>query len=155
MAGKLDMYKYGKEHRFTSENQPKTRGRKPKLYTVAKKAYGLSYEEYKEMRMYLMQLSKAELEELTKAPSTPMWIVILCRSYIKGAAKGDTKTLEETKTDLWGKDIVASKIDITTNGRDISSTPPSVNIQVVTNDENLLDLQEKSISLSQEKENEE
>lgn len=145
----------GKKTRFTSENQPKNNGRKPKLYTIAKKAYGLSYEEYKEMRMYLMQLSKTELEELSNDPSTPMWIVILCRSYIKGAVKGDTKTLEETKTDLWGKDIVASKIDITTNGRDILSTPPSVNIQVVTNDEKLLDLQEKSISLSQEKEGEE
>lgn len=145
----------GKKTRFTSENQPKNNGRKPKLYNIAKKAYGLSYEEYKEMRMYLMQLSKTELEELSKDPSTPMWIVILCRSYIKGAAKGDTKTLEETKTDLWGKDIVASKIDITTNGRDISNTPPNVNIQVVTNDEALLDLQEKSISLSQGKDGEE
>lgn len=145
----------GRKTRFTSENQPENRGRKPKLYTIAKKAYGLSYEEYKEMRMYLMQLSKAELEKLSKDKDTPMWIVILCRSYIKGAAMGDTKTLEETKTDLWGKDIVASKIDITTNGRDISNTPPSVNIQVVTNDESLLNLQDKSISLAEGKEDEE
>lgn len=154
MVGKKDIYKYGKNTQFSSENQPKNSGRKPKLYTIAKKAYGLSYEEYKEMRMYLMQLSKTELDELSKDKDTPMWIVILCRSYIKGAAMGDTKALEETKTDLWGKDIASSKIDITTNGRDISSTPPSVNIQVVTNDDNLLDLQEKSISLSQEKEGE-
>lgn len=68
---------------------------------------------------------------------------------------GDTRTLEETKTDLWGRDIAASKIDITTNGKDFSSTPPSVNIQVVTNDENLLNLQEKSVSLTQRKEDEE
>lgn len=145
----------GKGNRFLSTNQPENRGRKPKLYTIAKKAYGLSYKEYKEMRMYLMQLSKAELEKLSKDKDTPMWIVILCRSYIKGAAMGDTKTLEETKTDLWGKDIVAFKIDITTNGRDISNTPPSVNIQIVTNDESLLNLQDKSISLAEGKEDEE
>lgn len=119
MAGKKDIYKYGKNTQFSSENQPKNSGRKPKLYTIAKKAYGLSYEEYKEMRMYLMQLSKAELEELAKNDDTPMWVVILCRAYVKGAVKGDTRTLEETKVDLWSKDIAAMKIDVTTNGNDV------------------------------------
>lgn len=119
MAGKKDIYKYGKKTQFSSENQPKNSGRKPKLYTIAKKAYGLSYEEYKEMRMYLMQLSKAELEELAKNDDTPMWVVILCRAYVKGAVKGDTRTLEETKVDLWSKDIAAMKIDVTTNGNDV------------------------------------
>ena len=119
MAGKKDIYKYGKKTQFSSDNQPQKNGRKPKLYTIAKKAYGLSYEEFKEMRMYLMQLSKTEIEELAKDPGTPMWVVILCRSYVKGAAKGDTKTLEDTKMDLWSKDIAAMKIDVTTNGNDI------------------------------------
>lgn len=69
--------------------------------------------------MYLMQLSKAELEELAKNDDTPMWVVILCRAYVKGAVKGDTRTLEETKVDLWSKDIAAMKIDVTTNGNDV------------------------------------
>ena len=110
MAGEYE-HKKGKGNRFSSTNQPQNRGRKPKLYTIAKKAYGLSYEEYKEMRMYLMQLSKKELEELAKDESTPMWVVILCRAYIKGAAKGDARSLEETKADLWIKDIAATKIE--------------------------------------------
>jgi hypothetical protein len=118
LAGEYEHIK-GKGNRFSSTNQPQNRGRKPKLYTIAKKAYGLSYEEYKEMRMYLMQLSKKELEELAKDESTPMWVVILCRAYIKGAAKGDARSLEETKADLWIKDIAATKIDVTTNGKDI------------------------------------
>lgn len=109
----------GIKTRFTSERQPHKSGRKPKLYTIAKKAYGLSYEEYKEMRLYLMQLSKDELEELIKSEDTPMWIIILGRSYLKGAAKGDTRSLEETKADLWSKDIAAMKVDITTNGKDV------------------------------------
>lgn len=109
----------GEKTRFTSENQPHNRGRKPKLYTVAKQAYSLSYEDYKGMRCYLMQLTKEELEALVNSKDTPMWIVILCRAYIKGAAKGDTRTLEETKGELWDKDIAATKIDITTNGKDV------------------------------------
>ncbi len=100
--------------------RPANRGRKPKLYTSAKKAYGLSYEEYKEMRMYLMQLSKHELEELAKDENTPMWIVILCRSYVKGSGKKATPARwKKTKMDLWSKDIAATKIDVTTNGKDV------------------------------------
>ena len=41
-------------------------------------------------------------------------------------------------------------IDITTNGKDVVA-PPSVNIQVVTNDTKLLELQEKSVTLQENK----
>ena len=47
----------------------------------------------------------------------------------------------------WRKKEV-SKVDITTNGKDMV-TPPSVNVQVVTNDSNLLELQDKSVILKQ------
>lgn len=40
-------------------------------------------------------------------------------------------------------------IDITTNGKDMVA-PPSVNVQVVTNDTNLLELQDKSVTLKQD-----
>lgn len=56
----------GKKTRFTSENQPKNSGRKPKLYNIAKKADGLSYEEYKEMRMYLMNSLRQNLKSFPK-----------------------------------------------------------------------------------------
>ena len=39
MAGEYEHIK-GKGNRFSSTNQPPNRGRKPKLYTIAKKAYG-------------------------------------------------------------------------------------------------------------------
>lgn len=39
MAGKKDIYKYGKHTQFSSENQPKNSGRKPKLYTIARKMF--------------------------------------------------------------------------------------------------------------------
>lgn len=48
----------------------------------------------------------------------------------------------------WRKKEV-SKVDITTNGKDMVA-PPSVNVQVVTNDPNLLELQDKSVTLKQD-----
>lgn len=98
-----------KGKKFSSDNQPPNRGRKPKLYTIAKKAYNLSYVDFKDMRCYLMQLSRKELEDISMANDTPIWIAILCRSYLKGASKGETQTLEETKIDLWGREIASIK----------------------------------------------
>ena len=37
------------------------------------------------------------------------YAVILCRSYLKGASKGETQTLEETKMDLWGREVTSIK----------------------------------------------
>lgn len=45
----------GMRTRFTSENQPQRSGRKPKLYTIAKKAYNVSREEWNEVKLYLLQ----------------------------------------------------------------------------------------------------
>ena len=98
-----------KGKKFSSDNQPPNRGRKPKLYTIAKKAYNLSYSDFKDMRCYLMQLSRKELEDISKAVDTPIWIAILCRSYLKGASTGETQTLEETKMDLWGREVTSIK----------------------------------------------
>lgn len=38
MAGRKDIAKYGKRTQFSKDNQPLRNGRKPKLYTIAKKA---------------------------------------------------------------------------------------------------------------------
>lgn len=51
----------GMKTRFTSENQPPKSGRKPKIYNVAKKTYGISFEEFKEVVNYLMQCPKTKL----------------------------------------------------------------------------------------------
>lgn len=119
----MSSYEYikGRGKRFTSDNQPPNRGRKPKLYTVLKDAYGLSYEEYKRAQLYVMQLSKAEAEELSRDASTPMFVVELCRLHLRGASVGDARALSEAKADLWGKEIAAQKLDITTNGKEIGS----------------------------------
>ncbi len=39
MAGKKDIYKYGKHTQLSSTKQPRNNGRKPKLYTLVKKMF--------------------------------------------------------------------------------------------------------------------
>lgn len=151
MAGEYEHIK-GKGNRFSSTNQPQNRGRKPKLYTIAKKAYNVSREEWNDTKLYLLQCSPSELDKIINNQDTPMWVLILARGLKRNAAKGVTDVLDGIEDRLWGKAEASSKVDITTNGKDISNTPPSVNIQVVTNDESLLDLQNKSVSLIKGKE---
>lgn len=108
----------GKGNRFSSTNQPANRGRKPKLYTIAKKTYGISFEEFKEVVNYLVQCPKKELNEIADKEDTPIWMLNVCRALYKDTGKGVINTLRELIALMWGKEM-ASKFDITTNGKDI------------------------------------
>lgn len=101
----------GKGNRFTSDNQPANRGRKPKLYTLAKKGYGIGFDDFKEVSGYLMQLPKKELEAIEKREDTPIWVVNVCRALYKDSGRGVIATLKELAAMMWGKEM-ASKIDI-------------------------------------------
>lgn len=147
MAGRKDIDKLGEKTRFTSENQPPNRGRKPKLYTIAKKAYNISFDEYKEVVKYLLQCTKAEINEISEKEDTPIWMANICRALYKETGRGVMNALSELTELMWGKEM-ASKVDIATNGKDLA-TPPSVNIRVVTNDPKLLELQDKSVNLKE------
>ena len=146
LAGEYEHIK-GKGNRFSSTNQPANRGRKPKLYTIAKKTYGISFEEFKEVVNYLVQCPRKELNEIVDKEDTPIWMLNVCRALYKDTGKGVINTLRELITLMWGKEM-ASKFDITTNGKELI-TAPSMNIQVVTNDPKLLELQEKSVNLKE------
>ena len=111
-----DIGKYG--NKFTSDNQPANRGRKPKLYTIAKKSYGISLDEFKEVVNYLWQLPKDEVKEIAERGDTPIWMANVCRSLYKDTAKGVINTLRELIQLMFGKELT-TKIDVTTNGRDI------------------------------------
>ena len=117
MAGEFEHIR-GKGNRFTSDNQPANRGRKPKLYTVAKKSYGISLDEFKEVVNYLWQLPKDEVKEIAERGDTPIWMVNVCRSLYKDTAKGVMNTLRELIQLMFGKELT-TKIDVTTNGREI------------------------------------
>ena len=103
MAGKKDIYKYGKHTQFSSENQPKNSGRKPKLYTVAKKTYNVSREEWNEVKLYLLQCTPQEIDKIILGKDTPMWVVILCRGLKHDAAKGTITVLNDMEDRLFGK----------------------------------------------------
>lgn len=77
----------GKEHRFTSENQPKNKGNKPRLYSIAKNVYKCSYEDYKEGVMFLMQCTLTELKAVTEKEDTPIWMRNIARAGCKRDAR--------------------------------------------------------------------
>ena len=108
----------GKGKPFTSDNQPANRGRKPKLYTIAKKSYGISLDEFREVVNYLWQLPKDEVKNIAEKDDTPIWMANVCRSLYKDTAKGVMNTLRELIQLMFGKEL-STKIDVTTNGRDI------------------------------------
>lgn len=92
MAGEYEHIK-GKGNRFSSTNQPKNRGRKPKLYNIAASGYKVSKEEFAETANYVMQLPKEEAMKLAEKADTPMWVVLIIRSLYKSASKGDMRQL--------------------------------------------------------------
>ena len=83
----------GKKTRFTSENQPKNNGRKPKLYNIAASGYKVSKEDFIDTANYVMQLPKEEAMKLAEKADTPMWVVLIIRSLYKSASKEDMRQL--------------------------------------------------------------
>ena len=110
MAGEYEHIK-GKGNRFSSTNQPENRGRKPKLYTIAKKAYNVSREEWNEVKMYLLQCTPQEIDKIIGKEDTPMWVLILARGLKRNAAKGMTDVLDGMEDRLFGRAPVASSED--------------------------------------------
>lgn len=88
-----DIVEIGKRTRFTSENQPKNRGRKPKLYKIAASGYKVSKEEFADTANYVMQLPREEAMRLAEKADTPMWVALVIRSLYKSAARGDIRQL--------------------------------------------------------------
>lgn len=121
MAGEYEHIK-GKGNRFSSTNQPANRGRKPKLYTIAKKAYNVSREEWNEVKLYLLQCTPSEIDKIIDKKDTPMWVLILARGLKRNAAKGITDVLDGMEDRLFGRAPIAQDEDSTLyseNGIDI------------------------------------
>lgn len=108
MAGEYEHIK-GKGNRFSSTNQPTNRGRKPKLYTIAKKAYNISKEEWNEVKLYLLQCTPSEIDKIINGDSTPMWVLILARGLKRNAAKGVIDVLNDMEDRLFGRAPIAQE----------------------------------------------
>ena len=83
----------------------------PKLYTIAKKAYNVSREEWNEVKMYLLQCTPQEIDKIIGKEDTPMWVLILARGLKRNAAKGMTDVLDGMEDRLFGRAPVASNED--------------------------------------------
>lgn len=111
-------------NRFSSENQPVRNGRRPKVYTIARQAYNLSYEEFCRTLNYLYQCTKKELEEISEDENTPIWVLNICRAIHKDTGKGVLYTFKELADRLYGTARNNSSVDVTTNGKEV--TMPSI-----------------------------
>lgn len=101
----------GKGNRFSSTNQPKNRGRKPRLYTIAKKVYRISYEEWCDVAMYLMQCPKQEVERIASDPDTPIWVASICRALHKDAGRGSMDSLNSIIDRTFGKPRISADVE--------------------------------------------
>ena len=126
MSGRKDIAILGKKHQFSSKNQPANRGRKPKLYTIAKK-YNISHEEYKDVIAYLMQCTKKEINSIAEDENTPIWIVNVCRALYKDSGRGEVKTLNDITERIFGK--IPNTTEIT--GKDGKDLIPKIDIEII------------------------
>lgn len=103
MGGNKDIAKYGKKTQFSKTNQPLSSGRKPKLYTQLKDVYKISQEEYRNVVMHIMQLSKGEIMKLILAEDTPIWVITICKAFINDIEKGTFYMLSDLTDRVYGK----------------------------------------------------
>lgn len=99
----------GKGNRFSSTNQPQNRGRKPKLYTIAKKVYNVSRDEWDRVKLHILQCTRDELDGIINDKETPIWVLILCRGLKHNAAKGMTNVLNDMEDRLFGRAAISSE----------------------------------------------
>jgi hypothetical protein len=116
-----------KGKKFSSTYQPRHNGRKPKIYTIAKKENNkLGLEEYKETLMYLINTTTEEKQQLMADPKTPCWIMCVCNALLKDIEKGSTYTLQSIIERLFGK--AGTSVDVTSKGKEITHEPITVEI---------------------------
>ncbi len=115
MANKK-IHEAGKNTQFSSTNQPAKNGRKPKLYTIAKKTYNISYDEWKEVVIFLIQSTKKEIEAIASDETTPIWITNVCKALQKDTGKGSLSALKELTEKLWGKPLQETKSQVDMGG---------------------------------------
>ena len=110
----------GKEHRFSSTNQPKKNGRKPALYNQLRKITGkqfktdLSKEDYFKIIQYLMERTPTELKSILANAKeedgvTPVWVLNIISAINSDIRYGRTTTIDSIFDRIFGK--ATQKID--------------------------------------------
>lgn len=102
--------------RLSSSNQPPNRGRKPKLYSFAKKGYNIGIDDFRDTCKYLIQCTKKELEDVMSNPDTPIWVVNIARAIHKDTGSGQLRALNDIFDRLFGKAAASMDINANVNG---------------------------------------
>lgn len=103
-------------NRFTSENQPHVRGRKPKVYKELKRLVGqqigheLEEQDFKNIMQALLELPYGTVDDLSHASGDtkklrrdiPAWVQILVRNIVVSAKRGKIDALEYAMNRLFG-----------------------------------------------------
>lgn len=108
VSGRYENIK-GKGNRFTTDNQPAKRGRKPSLYRQIKELLGtdaraeLSREDYYRLIRFLLEQPLDTLKRLADYPTTPIWVINLIRAVVKDSRAGRMDSLNSLLDRLFGK----------------------------------------------------
>lgn len=138
MPGKLFEKGNTLGNRFSSTNQPKKNGRKPKLYKQLKgligKAVGyeLEQEDYYNIIRFLMEQDLETLDGFIKTkndkgqavlnPKVPIWVLNIVTAINTDVRYGRTSTVEMLFDRVFGKAVQPVQGDIVTNGRKQTDT---------------------------------
>ena len=129
-------------NRFTSENQPQNRGRKPSLYkklkalTGKKVGYELEKEDYFNVIRWIMEQNTSTLEVLIKGADgkpnkdTPLWLINIISAINTDIRYGRTSTVEMIFDRVLGKATQPIEGDI-----NAQVTNNSVNLSALTTEE--------------------
>lgn len=104
----------GKGKQFSKDYQPKNRGRKPELYTIARECYNIGRAEFDRVSKYLLQLSVVELQALRKDTTQPAWVVVVASAILADMKRGITVTLSTLLDRIFGKASQPVTLDATT-----------------------------------------
>lgn len=123
--------------RFTSENQPKNKGRKPSVYKYIKSLTGqkaepeMSKEDYLKVIRFLMESNSETLEPLIKGADgrankkTPIWVLNVISAINSDIRYGRTSTVEMLFDRVFGKatQAIESEVNaqVVSNGLDLSA----------------------------------
>ena len=122
-------------NRFSSTYQPKKNGRKPRLYTIARKSYGIDVAEFRAVVLFLMQCTKKELEAVMDDDNTPVWVINIAQAIRKDMGIGRLSVLPELLDRVFGKPSQA--VDVTSNGGPV--VPEPITVEVIDRREQITD----------------
>lgn len=110
----------GKGNRFSSTNQPENRGRKPSLYRQLISSCEVeghpipSREDFYKVVAFLLERTRAELNEINALPDTPIWVQSIIRAIFEDLNNGRITVLNTLFDRLFGKatQVAEVKADI-------------------------------------------